>query len=210
MVLFETLTGLGESIIGFLPNIAMAVVLLAIGIVIGWAVGKFSKKVLEKLKIDKYIAGGGKPLFRLSNILPIVFSWFIYLAFIQAAVETLGIQALVAVVGLIINFLPGLIGAVLVVVAGYAVAEYVRRQVEESGFAYSDLIGKILFFLVIYISIAVALPLIKIDATLINNILLVIIGSAGAGMAIALGLGLKDTVAEIAKKYRKKILSGKR
>lgn len=206
MVIIETLSDLGTSIFSFLPNIAIAVILLLIGWLIGWAVIKVSRKVLDWVKIDHYIMHEGKSHFKLSKILPVVFSWFIYLAFIQAAVEALGIKSLVLVVGLIIGFIPGLIGAILVIVAGYAIGEYVRRHVEDSKVHYSELVAKGLFFLILYISVATALPLVQIDATLINNILLVIIGSVGAGMAIAMGLGLKDEVTRLAKKYGRKIV----
>lgn len=205
MVIIETLSDLGVSFLSFLPNIAIAVILLLIGWLIGWVVIKVSKKILNWVKIDHYIMNEGKSHFKLSTILPIVFSWFVYLAFIQAAVEALGISSLVKVVGTILDFIPGLIGAILVIVAGYAIGEYVRRRVEESGVMYNGIIAKTLFFLVLYIAIATALPLVHIDATLINNILLVIIGSVGAGVAIAMGLGLKDEVALMAKKYSKKL-----
>lgn len=205
MVIIETLTSLGDSFVSFLPNIAVAVILLLIGWLIGWAVIKVSRKIFEWVKIDHYIMHEGKNHFMLSKILPVVFSWFIYLAFIQAAVQALGISSLVQVVGTILDFLPGLIGAILVIVAGYAIGEYVRRRVEDSNVMYNGIIGKGLFFLVVYIAVATALPLVHIDSTLISNILLVIIGSAGAGMAIAIGLGLKDEVASMAKKYGKKL-----
>ncbi len=205
MVIFETLADVGAQVFSFLPNIAVAVILLLIGWLIGWVVIKVSRKILELVKIDHYVMHEGKSHFRLSKILPVVFAWFIYLVFIQAAVDALGVATLVTVVGKVIDFLPGLIGAILVIVAGYAIGEYVRRHVEDSKVMYSDLIAKGLFFLVLYIAVATALPLVNIDSTLISNILVVIIGSVGAGMAIAMGLGLKDEVAAMAKKYAKKI-----
>lgn len=205
MVILETLAQTGANVVTFLPNIAVAVVLLLIGWIVGWVVIKVTKKVLNIVKIDQYLQHNGKNHFSLDRILPVVFAWFIYLAFIQAAVEALGIESLVTVVGLVLGFIPGLVGAILVIVAGYAIGEYVRRHVEDSKVMYSDLIAKGLFFLVLYIAIATALPLVEIDSTLISNILLVIIASAGAGMAIAIGLGLKDEVADMAKKYRAKM-----
>ena len=204
MVILETLGQLGFDTAVFLPKVAVAVVLLLIGWIVGWVVIKVSKKIFEMVKIDSYIAHEGKSHVQLSKILPVVFSWFIYLAFIQAAVEALGIMSLVGVVGTIMAFIPGVIGAILVIVAGYAIGEYVRRQVESVKVMYSDIISKGLFFLVLYIAVATALPLVQIDASLINNILLVIMASIGAGMAIAIGLGLKDEVATVAKQYRGK------
>jgi uncharacterized protein YacL len=205
MVILETLSQLGIDVAVFLPKIAVAVVLLLIGWIIGWVVIKVSKKVLELVKIDSYISHEGKSHVQLSKILPVVFSWFIYLAFIQAAVEALGIQSLVNVVGTVMSFIPGLVGAILVIVAGYAIGEYVRRQIEGVKVMYSDIIARGVFFLVLYIAVATALPLVQIDSSLINNILLVIIGSVGAGFAIAMGLGLKDEVAAMVKQYRGKM-----
>lgn len=206
MVVLETLTGIGASLVTSLPNLAIAIILLLIGWLIGWIVSRGSRKILELVKIDSYISHeGSKPHFSLTKILPVVFSWFVYLAFIQAAVFQLGIDPLVNVVGSVMAFLPGLVGAILVIIAGYAVGEYVRRHIDDSKIMYSDVISKGIFFLVMYIAVATALPLINIDTTLINNILLVIIGSAGAGMAIAIGLGLKDEVASLAKQYGKKL-----
>lgn len=204
MIILDTLGQLGFDTAVFLPKIAVAVVLLLIGWIVGWVVIKVSKKIFEMVKIDSYITHEGKSHFSLAKILPVVFSWFVYLAFIQAAVEALGIMSLVESVGAIMAFIPGVIGAVLVIVAGYAIGEYVRRQVESVKVMYSDLIARGLFFLVLYIAVATALPLVHIDATLINNILLVIMGSIGAGMAIAIGLGLKDEVASMARTYRAK------
>ncbi len=206
MVIVETLSDLGVSIVSFLPNIAVAIILLLIGWLIGWVVVKVSRKVLEWVKIDHYIMHEGKSHFSLKKILPVVFSWYVYFIFITAAVDALGVPALTQAMGNIRDFIPGLIGAILVIIAGYAIGEYVRRHVEDSNVHYSELIGKGLFFLILYIAVATALPLVQIDATLINNILLVIIGAVGAGMAIAIGLGLKDEVARLAKKYERKLM----
>ncbi|WP_455280199.1 mechanosensitive ion channel family protein [[Eubacterium] cellulosolvens] len=116
----------------------------------------------------------------------------------------LEIEALVEVVGAIIAFLPGLIGAIIIIIVGYMLGNYVRRQVKTSGVAYSDLVGAGLFF-ILYISVALALPLVGIDPTLVNNILLLLVGAVAIGGAIALGLGAKNTVGELIKDYQKKM-----
>ncbi len=204
MVVTETVTNIGLSFIQFLPNLTTAVILLFIGWLVGWVFLRLSRKILDWIKIDNYIfESKSKRHFSVYKILPIIISWGIYLIFIQAAVESLGIKTLVDVLGAILGFLPGVIGSILVLVAGYAIGEYVRRLFNESKIIYNGIIGKGIFFFVIYIAIATALPLVNINTTLINNILLVLISSVGAGVAIAIGLGLKDEVALAAKLYRK-------
>jgi hypothetical protein len=203
--LIQVLNTFLDSAILFLPKLVGAVILLAIGWVVGIIVGKVTREILIRLKVDQYVTRGKKAIFKLSDIFAVIFSWAIYLTFIQAAVEVLGIPALVTVFGGILAFIPGLVGAIIVVIAGYAIAEYVRQQIEASKIEYSGIIAKVVFFLTVYIAVAMALPLVNIDPFLINAILLVIIGSAGLGFAIALGLGLKDIIAVYAKRYLRKL-----
>jgi hypothetical protein len=192
------------SVIELIPNLIGAIILLVIGWIIGMLVGKAVKKVLTAYDIDSRI-GGEKPTIKLSSILPKIITWTIYLVFIQSAVEVLGIESLVEVVGAIIAFIPGLIGAIIVVLAGFVLGNYVNRQVRASKMAYADLVGTGLFFLAIYVSVALALPLVGLDPTLINNILLLLVASVALGLGIALGLGGKDAVADLIKTYQKKM-----
>lgn len=192
-----------QATVFFVENLIPALILIAIGWVIGNIVGRITSEILERLKIDKYITKG-RFFFRISNIFSIIFRWAVYLVFIQAAVGLLGIPALENVVATILSFIPGLAGAIIVLVVGYVIAEYVKTNTEKSNLPYSEIMSKILFWLIIYISIGMALPLVKIDPTLINNILLIIIGSFGLGLAIAIGLGLKDVIAAYSKRYLKR------
>ena len=196
-----------HSFINFLPRLGGAIILLIIGWVVGSLVGKGIKRILVRYRIDQRIARGKKLFLRLSEVIPLIISWLIYLIFIQAALseEVLGIPTLAEMVGAIISFLPGLLEGVIIVIVGYALAEYIREQIERSKLVYSEIVGNVLFFFIIYVSIALALPLWGINPSLVNNILLIIIGSVGAGLAIAIGLGLKDIVREEAKKYLKRI-----
>ena len=54
------------------------------------------------------------------------------------------------------------------------------------------------FFFIVYISVAIALPLVGISGQLLEYILLIIVGSAGLGFAIAIGLGMKTLFQDIA------------
>ena len=193
------------SVILFFPNLVAATILLGIGWVIGAIVGRITKELMIRFKVDHYIAKR-RPMLKLSDIFPLIFEWTIYLVFIQASVQALGVTALVEFVQMILGFIPGLIGSVVVIIIGYIFAEYVKTEVEKSKIAYSDMMGAILFWLMVYIAFAIALPLVNIDASIINNLLLIAVGSLGIGMAIAIGFGLKDVIAALAKKKLKKAL----
>lgn len=204
MIPIEVLETLSQSMIQFLPNIVAACILLFVGWVIGHVIGKITKEILKRLKIDQLLFRGRKPILKISGIVPIMISWSIYLLFIQSAVEILGVKVLVDALGEFLLFLPKLVEAIIIMLAGYAIAEYVRARIEESGVEYASVIAKTIFFLVIYVAIATALPLIGIGTFLINALLLVLVGSVGAGVAIAVGLGLKDEVRRLVRTKRRR------
>lgn len=202
--IFPILNQFTISFINFLPRLGGAIVLLIIGWVIGSLIGKAIKKIILRYKIDERIIKKGK-IFKISEIFPLIISWLIYLVFIQIALseDVLGIAILAEIVKKIVSFIPSLLEGVLIVVVGYILAEYIKEHVEKSKMIYSEIVANVLFFFVIYVSIALALPLWGIDPYLVNNILLVIIASIGIGLAIAIGFGLKDVVKREAEKYFK-------
>lgn len=204
-LLTQPLESFMDSVIATLPGLAASMILLVIGWAIGTIIGRIAKEIMVRIKLDQYLLKRGH-LIKLSDIFPLIIQWIIYLVFIQAAVEALGLVALTEFVGMVVNFIPGLLGAIIVVIVGYALAGYVQNEVEKSKITYSNIMAKLIFWLMIYVSFAIALPLVGIDATAINYLLLISVGSIGVGLAIAIGLGLKDVIAIIAKKKLKHML----
>jgi hypothetical protein len=207
MVLADVLATMTASTVDFLPSLVSAIVLLIIGLVVGKIVGRVVGEVLTKLKVDYYVSETHKPVVHIGNLFAVVSRWWIYLAFISAALsrDVLGITQLAIWVAEINSFIPKIIGASLILVVGYALGEYIKGHIKRTNTLWGTLVAKILFFFVIYVSIALALPVLGISATLVNNILLVIIGSVGLGVAIALGLGMKDAVSNVSQRYVKKM-----
>jgi hypothetical protein len=189
------------TIISFIPAILGSIVLLLIGWIIGNILGRVTKEILKKLKADMYFKFGKG--FEISKLFSVIISWIIYLAFIQAAVQVLGISALTTFFGDILAFIPGLLEGMIIILVGYIIAKYVQAQIVSTKFEYSDFIGKVIFFFTVIIAISLALPFVGIDPSLINNIILILVASVGVGIAIAIGLGLKDTIDKLARKYVK-------
>ena len=199
------LTDLTASAVGFVPNLVVAIILLVFGLVIGKVVGRVVQEVLDRVKIDYYIYETKKPAIRMSSVFSLITRWWVYLAFIVAAVGALKVPELVAWTAQVRDIIPGIIGASIVVVVGFVIAEYIRGQLKSLNTFYAQIVGKVLFFFILYVALATALPILGVTAPLVNNILLIVIGSLGLGVAIALGLGLKGAVDDIARRYAKKL-----
>lgn len=199
------LTDLTVSTVAYIPNLVGALILLIIGLVLGKVIGRVTKEVLDKLKVDYYVHETKKPVISLSSLFSLILRWWVYMAFIVAAVAVLRIPELTSWTVQIRDIIPGIIGASIVVVVGYVIAEYIRGQLSKMNRFYAEVVGKVLLFFILYVAIATALPILGITAPLVNNILLIIVASLGLAIAIALGLGLKDAVSDIAKRYARKL-----
>ncbi len=194
-----------DATVNILPNLVGALIVWIFGLALAWVLSKISKEILVRLQVDRRLHLPSKGIFSTAEVIPIIIFWAIMLLAIQEGLNILELKVLSQFFGSIVNFLGGLTEAMIIVIAGYALTDYVTRQIKATKRPFADIIANSLFFLMMYITVAIALPFIGIDTTLINAILVIILGSLGLGFAIALGLGLKDTIARLAKSYERKV-----
>ncbi len=195
-LVYTALASVWHSTLGVLPNIVAAIIIVLVGFVAGRIVATALEEILARTKVDEYVKVK-KAEFKISHIFTLVVKWVIYLVFIQQSAAALQIGVISTFIGEIVSFVPNVLTAMVVVAAGYAVAKYIEELISNSEFTYAHLMSRVFFFMIIYIAIALALPKVGLDATLVNNILLIVVGSLGLGFAIALGLGLKEHISDL-------------
>jgi len=190
-----------SSIIETVPTILFVTVLL----IFGWILGNFLKKltleISKKLRLDDRFKIGKR--IGLSEIISSGVSLIVYIAFIGAALDVANITFLSDFFKTIINFIGNLIGGIVVLVVGYAIAGFVQRKIVESNFVYSKIFGQIAFYFVIIITIEMALKVVNLPTNLLDAILIILVASLGLGLAIAIGLGFKDKAGKLIEKYIK-------
>ncbi|MBI2971302.1 MAG: hypothetical protein HYY37_02695 [Candidatus Aenigmarchaeota archaeon] len=199
------LTQLTTQTVVFLPNLVGGVILLVIGLVIGKVVGRVVHELLDRVRLDYYVSETQKPVYSLAAMFSMIVRWWIYIAFITAAVAVLQVEQLTLWMSDVRRFVPNVIGAAVIMVVGYVLAEYIKSHLQKAQKLWATVVGKTLFFFVLYVSIALALETLGITASLVNNVLVVVIASVGLGVALALGLGLKDAVSDVGKRYVRKV-----
>ena len=203
-LVYQALASIWGATISIVPNIIAAIIIVLVGFVIGKLVGTALEEILMRTKVDDYVKVK-KAEFKVSHIFTVVVKWVVYLVFIQQAASALQVTVVSSFVGEIVGFIPNVLTAMVVVAAGYAIGKYVEELVSDSDFVYANLMSRVFFFMVVYIAIALALPKVGLDAQLVNSILLILVASIGLGFAIALGLGLKDYVGQMAVRQMSKI-----
>ncbi|NOZ82042.1 MAG: hypothetical protein GXO63_02730 [Candidatus Micrarchaeota archaeon] len=186
----------------FVPNLLVSILIIIIGFIIGKILGSIVKEILVKMNVDRYFRRKEILAIEPSALGSLATRWVIYLFFINQAVAILQLTELTIFVEKIIEYLTQTVFAVATILIGYLVASYLKEKMITTESVYSEIMANTVFLIVFYISIAIGLKFIQaVETTIIDNLLLILVGSAGLGFAIAIGLGLKDVVSEVAKEY---------
>lgn len=205
------LESLWQSFLNYLPGLVGGLVLLVIGWAVGRVLGRVVREILERAEVDEYIRKEGHLNFEASSLFDVIVRWIIYIAFISAAAQVLGVPMLTSFFfGRVLPAIGGIIGAGVVVLIAYMIGIYFKEGIaqheEGEETAYADISGKIVFWLANFFGVALALDIfftlaLDVNTQLVPNLLMIIVGGVSLGAAIAIGLGLRDVVGEMAEDY---------
>ena len=164
------------------------------------------RKGLSKTNIDRWseklneteIFGNTTVNIVLTNVILGVIKWFLIIVFIMAGSEMFGLTAVSDAIKSFFAYLPKLLTALVIFVAGVYVGTTVKKAVnsmfkslEISG---GNLVGNIAFYLIVVFLSITALDQAGIDTSVIKSNLTLVIGSVLLAFTIAFGLGAKDVV----------------
>jgi len=187
-----------------IPNLIAAVVILVVGYLLAKLARLIVRKALEKLEVNALAERLNisqslqsmnitKPV---SDLFGMLVFLFVMLAFILSAVETLGFERVSASVDQLLFYLPKVFGAALVLMAGLFVADLVRTGVrnaaENIGLDYAPALAKVLFGLVVVITVMLAIDQLEIEILLLNELIGIVLISVGIAVALSLGLGSRE------------------
>ena len=189
-------------ILSVIPNIFIAVVLIAIGVFIGRLVGSLLSSLLSGLGVNNLMGGiiketNGKKL-NFANIAGDFVKFIIILLFAAQAVNVLHLEILNGIGIMIINYLPNFIGALIIFIAGSFLASFVEKTVKQFA-AKSFVSAKVIKYVIIVITAFITLNQLHIASFIVNTTFIVVLGAAAAAFVIAFGIGGKDTANRILK-----------
>jgi hypothetical protein len=218
----ETADRIVAKLVKLAPDLAGALLLLIIGIV----VAAIAKRLTARLcrGIDALLARLARHStdmrFRLSAPLVSVISaaafWLVLIIFVALAAEAVGIHAVGNWIAKAANYLPLLLGAGLIVAVGVFSGEFMRRLINATagatGIAQADLFGRMAQAAIMVAALIIALDQIDIDVTFLIIIIAVVVGGVLAGLSLAFGMGARAYVGNVigAHEVRRRYQAGQR
>ncbi len=196
-----------DGFFAFLPNLLGFLIILVIGYVVARVVKGVLTKVLEKVGLDRALHSGqtGQYVERFSpgaspsKLIGTIAFWFVFLGAISLAVSALKIPALTTFVAAIYGYLPNVVVAVLIFVLAGAVAGAVAGLVAKvmGDTPTGKIIASVAPVLIMGIAVFMILNQLRIAPQIVTITYAALIGSIALGMALAFGLGGRETAAQL-------------
>lgn len=180
-------------------------------LLIGWILARLLRTWTSRLlaRLDRRAAGRAVQtgLRRLgvdrqaSEVVSGVVFWVVFLFFVTAATESLGLPVLATWLGGLSLYLPRVLVAALIVLAGLLAGNLAReaivRAMGAAGVAFGDLLGRVVQVTILLVAGVTAVDQLGIDSRFLTATITIVIGSVIGGVALAFGLGARTAVSNI-------------
>ena len=204
-VTVSSLQNLWRMLLDFLPALLGAIVILIIGLIVAAILERIVERVFFYLKldelfkraeVDKYLERANIRL-NVGHFLGKLVYWFVVIAFLLAASDVLSFTAFSGFLSQVLNFIPSVIMAALILLATLVAAHFVSRlvvaAVASSGLHYSKALGLIGWWAVFVFGFVAALSEIGVNVAIINNLIMGLIAMMALAGGLAFGLGGRES-----------------
>lgn len=195
-----------NSMTTFIPRLIMALIIVVIGLLLGYLVKSLVfgflrainiSKAVKNSPLERYFEGTGTTL-KIETILAEICRWGIIYIFLIAAINLLGLQSVANLMAKILAYVPNIISAFFIFIFGVLVAGLVESLVKSILYgidpATSRLIGKISSYTVVVFASLAAISELGIAEFFIRVLFVGFVGALSLGIALAVGLGAKDVI----------------
>lgn len=196
-----------RTLTAYLPNLITALLLLALG----WLFARLVRVLLLRFgsgidrltsRLRRHSGPATLPLRKQdSSIVARVVYWLVFLFFLAAAVESLGLPGLADWINQLIVYLPKLIIGGLILFAGYVLGglaqDLVRTAALVRGLDSADALGMTVKTLIVIFAAILGIGHLGLDVGLLVNVVTIAAAAILGGLGLAFGIGASAQVSNI-------------
>ncbi|HLU25669.1 MAG TPA: hypothetical protein VKZ58_08175 [Longimicrobiales bacterium] len=196
-----------SQILAFLPQLGMALGILLAGYAIARMIERGTDVFLHRIGFDRWMREGGvtEALERAgtnldpSSVLAKFVYWIVILLAILLASNALGLYMISQLFTELLNYIPNVIAAVIILILGIMLGEFVKNLVLASAGAIRGvpILARAAKAAVIILAIFMALEQLAIAQDVVLVAFIAVVGAAALAAGIAFGLGGRDVAAEL-------------
>ena len=203
-------TGL-QQLWAVLPPLLAAAVILLVGYFVARQIERWTDRTLKRLDFNKVAEAGGlreavdrtggglDPVHAVGKLL----FWLIMLIIILLASAALGLDSINRMFGIMLGFIPTLIAAIVIVILGIVVGEFVRGLILASAGTMEGvpILANVAKGSVVVIAVFMALQQLGVAPELITAAFTLVLGAVALAVGLAFGLGNTTLAGEITRRW---------
>jgi hypothetical protein len=198
-----------ERLAAILPGLFVLVVLVGLGVLLGWIAKLAIERVARAFGFDRIMerwgvaaslrrSGVQRPP---SGVLALVAFWAIFLFLASAGIDALTVPIGYSATALLLAFLPPLFAAVLVLIAGWLLANFLSRTIliaaVNARLPEARLLARAAHWAVVLFTVATALTHLGIGKEMVLVVFGITFGGVVLALALAFGLGGRHIAADL-------------
>lgn len=196
--------GMLNTIISFIPNIVVGLIIIVVGSMIGKLGGEIVEKLIAASGLDTKLTSlldKRMEKFHLSKLIGIVTQTVITIFFVVEGMSTLRLQVLTNIGAAIIAYMPYLLAAALIFIGTLILSSIAAKFLAKYGRTYATIArcG------ILTIGSFMVLSQLGIASTLVNAAFIIILGALAVAFAIAFGLGGRTFAGNVLNRLEKKV-----
>ncbi|NLO82235.1 MAG: mechanosensitive ion channel [Clostridiales bacterium] len=201
-----------NKIVLFLPNIFVAIAIVAIGIFIANITGKLLTTVLSAVGADTFVKNlipeDNTKLQKLSasKIIGELVRYIIILLFLVEAFNVIQLEVLRVVGQAIIAYLPLAISAAIIVIVAFILSAWIEKLLLKN-LPHAKILAKLVKYVIVILGLFMTLNQLGIAVTIVNAAFIIMLGALGVAFAIAFGVGGRQFAADTLKKLDNNLCS---
>ena len=216
-VIVYSLQNLWQGFVLFLPTFLGALIIFFVGLVIAAGLGKIIEKLIDALKLDRLLEqlGLNKILERADvrlhsgRFLGVLVQWFFIIITLLAVSDVLNLLAFSDFLKQVLLYVPNIVVAVLIMLAGVVMAAFLAKLVRASVLAAklhaAHFLGVLTKWSILVFAFLAALSQLGVASALVNTLIMGFVAMLAIAGGLAFGLGGKDVAAAWLEKVREEI-----
>jgi len=201
-VLNQSFQSLFYGLVGFIPNLVVAIIIFIVGWLIGVGLGRVVAQIVNSLRVDAALRAAGvervlaRAGFELSSgkFLGALVEWFFIIVFLVAALGVLHLDAVnLFLRDVVLGYMPQVIVAVLILLVAAVVAEAAGNVVSGSARAAqlhaAGFLGTVARYAIWVFAILAALAQLQVATAFVQTLFTGIVIAVALAVGLAFGLG---------------------
>jgi hypothetical protein len=190
-----------------LPEAVAFIVVLLTSVIVAWILAILIRRLLDGMHVDKWAVrwgfpalGDDSPMTSASLLISRTVAGAVVIIGFLLAVSAFDVESVSALVRTAFGYVPNVIGAFLVLIIGMIVARFLARSVligaVNMNFQYGRLLSVGVKWLVIVLSVAMALEHLRIAPGIVEIAFGILFGGIVLTLALGIGLNSKELVSK--------------